>query len=76
VNVQVTHVVVHTPEQVREIIREACDIANTTELEDDDWQTAFTAACRLLGQRHTIAMAPESVPLALPMVGIGRNGKM
>jgi hypothetical protein len=70
VNVQVTHVVVHTPEQVREIIREACDIANTTELEDDDWQTAFTAACRLLGQRHTIAMAPQPVPVDLAQLAL------
>lgn len=62
-NVQITHVIVHSPEQVREIISQATEIADEMYEDGHRWQPTFIQACQLLGQRYTFAAAPQSIPL-------------
>lgn len=72
-NVQVHHVHVHTDEQVREIIAAAGRIADASGSEGYRWARVFEQACALLGARHTIALAPEPMPVQLPQMAITRN---
>lgn len=62
-NVQITHVVVHEPQQVREIIREALAIADEQDVDVLERQMIFGQACKLLGQRYTFAFAPQQVQM-------------
>lgn len=64
-NVQFLHAPVHTPEQAREIVREALAIAD--ELADDLVPAAdvFREAVRLLGARASATLM-EQQPFALP----------
>lgn len=68
-NIQVHHVIVHTPEQVREIIAEARDIAAEAEPLIVSWDVVFEQACLLLGARHSLAVAPQAPPLDLGALG-------
>lgn len=72
-NVQVTHVIVHTPEQVREIIAEAGRIADDSGMEDERWDRVFEQATVLLGARHTLALTPQASPLDLGALGLKNN---
>lgn len=68
-NVQITHVIVHTPEQVREIMREAQTIAGEETSDAVACESVFREACKLLGQRYTFAAGQQAMPLpsmALP----------
>lgn len=57
----------HTPERVREIIREAVAIADEMELLDHRWQPVFIQACQLLGQKAVTFVAEQPMPaMALP----------
>lgn len=69
-NVQVTHVIVHSPEQTREILREALSIAEDLSCNETEWAAIFTQSCQLLGQRYTLALTPEPAPIALPHLAI------
>lgn len=64
-SIQITHVIVHTPGQVREVIAEAGRIADDAGVEDERWQSVFEQACTLLAARHTLALAPQGPPLDL-----------
>lgn len=68
-NVQVTHVVVHTPEQAREIVRQAMSIADDCDADSRAWDAVFREACRLLGQRHTVVTTDQPVPLPPALLG-------
>jgi hypothetical protein len=68
-NIQVHHVIVHNPEQVREIIAEACTIADGSEVAAESWVAVFEQACTLLGARFSLAMNPEPVPFSLGALG-------
>lgn len=73
-NVQVTHMIVHTPVQAREIIAEAGRIADDSGQEGERWDRVFEQACQLLGQPWTFA-APSS-PVQLPTMAIpGNHGR-
>jgi hypothetical protein len=72
-NVQITHVIVHTPEQVREIVREAQTLAGEETSDAVARESVFREACRLLGQRYTFAAAPQAVPMP-PMALPGLRG--
>ena len=61
---QVTHVIVHDDDQVRDIIRAATRIADDAAQGSHTWEIVFREACRLLGQRWTFAAQPEPVNLA------------
>lgn len=75
VNVQVHHVIVHTPEQAREIVAEAGRIADDAGVDGDRWQAVFEQSCALLGARHSIALMPQGPPVDLGALGLGlRNG--
>lgn len=62
-NFQVTHVIVHTPEQAREIVAEALKIADETDHPVIPPRAVFEEACKLLGQRWTFAAQPQAIPL-------------
>jgi len=68
VNVHITHVIVHEPQQVREIIAEAGRIADDAGVDPMRWDRVFEQACRLLGERYTFAM-PQT-PVQLPAMAI------
>lgn len=72
-NIQVHHVLVHTPEQAREIIAEAGRIADDSGMEGERWDRVFEQACALLGARFSLAMNPEPVPLNLGALGLKNN---
>jgi hypothetical protein len=65
VNVQITHIIVHTPEQVSGIIGEAIRIVTEAEIDGGLKKAAFEKACDLLGQRYTFVAQPTQVPLSL-----------
>jgi hypothetical protein len=73
VNVQITHVIVHTPEQVRQIMQEAQRIAEEETSDAVARESVFREACKLLGQRYTFAAAPQAMPLP-PMALPGLRG--
>ena len=73
-NVQVTHVVIHDPEQVRGIIAEAVKIADEHEGDGVSWSSIFREACALLGQRHSVALADQPVPINLAALNNGAFG--
>lgn len=60
----ITHVVVHTPEQVQGIIDEALRIADASDHAVITPRVVFEQACQLLGQRWTFAALPQPVNLA------------
>lgn len=68
-NIQVHHVIVHTPEQVREIVAEAVRISEETETESIPQVYLFEQACTLLGARFTMAVPQEQVPMDLGRLG-------
>lgn len=72
-NVQITHVIVHTPEQVREIVAEAARIADEVGAWPEKWTPAFEQACTLLGARHTLALAPQGPSLDLGALGLNNR---
>lgn len=72
-NIQVHHVIVHTPEQVREIIAEAGRIADAAVVDEGKWRLVFEQACTLLGQRHSIAMMPQAPPVDLGVLGLNHK---
>lgn len=47
------HVIVHTPEQAREILETAWTITQELEPGEDRWEAVFREAVRLLGARAT-----------------------
>ena len=55
----------HTPEQVREIIREAIKIADGLDLQGHKWQPVFIQACQLLGQKAVVFAEATPAPLLL-----------
>lgn len=63
-NINAVHIIVHTPEQVRGIIADARAIADEADVERFEWESVFREACRLLGQRYTVASMPEPVDLS------------
>lgn len=72
-NVQVHHVIVHTPEQVREILREALLIAVELKADDEQMEMVFGKAVDLLGARHSIVLTPQAAPITLEQLGL--NGR-
>lgn len=62
-HVQVTHVLVHSPEQTREIIKEATAIANEQTSDLLSPEIVFSKAVELLGARFTMAVPQESIPI-------------
>lgn len=62
-HIQIQHVIVHTPEQTREIIEAALVIVGELELSDDLRRQAFEKACDLLGVRFTLAIPQQEVAL-------------
>lgn len=62
----VTHVIVHTPEQVLEILVQADKIARDHGGSAASMEALFSKACDLLGQRQTIVVqdAPVAVDLS------------
>lgn len=72
-NMQVHHVIVHTPEQVREIVEEARKIADEAWDNGQEWCAVFSQACTLLGARHSVALMPQASPLDLGALGL--NGR-
>lgn len=73
-NIQVHHVVVHTPEQVRAIIAEAALIASEEDVEGVSPEVVFHEACVLLAARHSLAVAPQGPPLDLGALGLNHRG--
>lgn len=71
--VQFAFGVIHTPEQVREIIREAVAIAEEENYPPDQWGTVFEQACTLLGQRSTAAIAQQAPTFPIPRMDIPRG---
>lgn len=69
-NVQVTHVIIHTPEQTHDIIRQALQITADTVSGGIDQDRIFEQACALLGARFSLALTPEPAPIALPRMAI------
>lgn len=69
-NVQITHIIVHTPEQVREIVTEAQKIASELAVADTDRELVFRESCRLLGQRFTFTAMPQQVAAPLDLAGL------
>lgn len=67
-NVQITHIIVHEPNQAREIITAALAIADEVTTDAVARESVFREACRLLGQRYTFAAAPQQVQM--PMMAI------
>lgn len=74
-NIQVHHVLVHTPEQAREIIAEAGRIADDSGMQDERWDRVFEQACALLGARFSMAVNNEPVPLNLGALGANHMRK-
>lgn len=68
-NIQVHHVIVHTPEQAREVIAEAGRIADDSGMDDERWDRVFEQACALLGQRFSLSVMPQGPPLDLDVLG-------
>lgn len=64
-NVQAVHAVIHTPEEVGEIIHEARVIADKLSMGGDEWEPIFSKACDLLGARATTFLMPQQVPFDL-----------
>lgn len=64
-NVQAVHAVIHTQEQVGEIIHEARVIADKLSMGNHEWELIFNKAADLLGQRATTFIAPQQVPFDL-----------
>lgn len=54
---------VHTPDQAREIIAQAMEIAQPHEGNTIKWTQVFNQACSLLGQRASTFAQPQQVPL-------------
>lgn len=73
-NVQVHHVIVHTPQQAREIIAEAMLIASESEPDEAQWGHVFDQACALLGQRFTLVNAPQPAP-PMDLSRLGLNNR-
>lgn len=71
-SVQAVHAVVHTPEQVREILLEAARIADDCQAQGVDRVALFDKACDLLGARATTFLVPQQVPFDLS--GLKANG--
>ena len=55
----------HSPEQVREIIRKAVEIADELDLQGHNWQPVFIQACQLLGQKAVTFVAEAPTPLMI-----------
>lgn len=72
-NVQFVHAPVHSPEQVREIIREAAAIADECDGAGLEHETVFKEAVRLLGARVSATLMEQPMPLQLPRMDIPRN---
>jgi hypothetical protein len=75
VNVQVNHVAIHTPEQVREIVTQARDIAYAVAPDMATWPAVFQEASRMLGERFTLAMHPQQTPIDLSALKAGANSR-
>lgn len=72
-NVQVAHAVVHTPEQVVEIIEQALRVVAEVELTDDLRRCAFEQACILLGARTSV-VSQQQLPSGLDLSGLRSGG--
>lgn len=72
-NVQVHHVIVHTPEQVAEIVDAARQVADDSPASSHSWNVIFEQACALLGARHSIVLTPQAAPMTLEQLGL--NGR-
>lgn len=64
-NVQAVHAVIHTEEQVREIIAYAQSISFALVDAEPSADAVFSKACDLLGARATTFLAPQQVPFDL-----------
>lgn len=70
---QVHHVIVHTPEQTRIILREAIEIVREIDPSEADFPAVFEQACKLLGARFSLAINDQPMPVALPDFAIPRS---
>jgi hypothetical protein len=70
-NVQITHVIVHDPEQVRGILVEAQTIASELAHDPVTHERYFNAAVQLLGQRYTLAASAQ--PVQMPAMALPTN---
>lgn len=70
-NVRFAHSPLHTPEQVREIMREASAIADEIAPRMELWPETFAEACRLLGARASVPLMEAPGPLAVGGAGFG-----
>lgn len=61
--IEIHHVIVHTPEQAREIIREALIIADDFDRDSAEWPNLFREACQLLGARFSLVAQQPTVQL-------------
>lgn len=70
-NLHVTHIIVHTPEQVRGIVDEAIAIADEKSGPAAPWLAVFEQSCALLGQRVTNIGVEQAIPLDLGAIRRG-----
>lgn len=71
--IQVNHVIVHTPEQVAEILSAAIQAADQLTQDGVRWEAVFAQACQLLGARHTLVIPQEQMAVSLPQMAIPRG---
>lgn len=74
-NVEVVHAPVHTAEQVREILREAVEIADEFELQAHKWTPIFIQAVQMLGARASVPLIEQPPPLLPPHMAIPRSNR-
>lgn len=67
------HIIVHTPEQVREIVREAQVIADEATVTREGWVSVFEQACVLLGARVTVMQQQATMPVDLAHLNHSRK---
>lgn len=72
--IQFAHGIVHTPEQVRDIVQEAGTIADELTSTPEAWAVVFTKAADLLGARSSLALQEHDPTTAAILNGIRRGG--
>lgn len=70
---QLVAAVVHTPEQVREIVTEALLITAEAEVDAHLERAVFEQSCQLLGARGTAFVQPQQIGIDLGALGNGRR---
>jgi hypothetical protein len=71
---QIVYVRVHEPEAVREIVKEAMEIADGVALGQHFWATVFEQSCVMLAARVTLMPQP-SMPMGALDLNALRNGR-